>query len=111
MPNLISIHCWNRATLIYVPQRPSTVTVLGQVLQPGSFPYEEKATVRDYLDAAGGTRNTLMSLWHSLFCQTARLKEFLNHGSVREMKFFHRAALWSCLAISHHTIRGNSFLI
>jgi protein involved in polysaccharide export with SLBB domain len=40
--------------VIYVPQRPSTVTVLGQVLQPGSFPFEKGATVQDYLDAAGG---------------------------------------------------------
>jgi protein involved in polysaccharide export with SLBB domain len=40
--------------VIYVPQRPSTVTVLGQVLQPGSFPFEKHATVEDYLEAAGG---------------------------------------------------------
>jgi len=40
--------------VIYIPQRPSTVTVLGQVLQPGSFPYEKPGTVQDYLDAAGG---------------------------------------------------------
>jgi polysaccharide biosynthesis/export protein len=40
--------------VIYVPQRPSTVTVLGQVLQPGSFPFEKGATVGDYLEAAGG---------------------------------------------------------
>ncbi len=40
--------------VIYVPQRPSTVTVLGQVLQPGSFPFEKGATVEDYLDSAGG---------------------------------------------------------
>ncbi len=40
--------------VIYIPQRPSTVTVLGQVLQPGSFPHERSATVQDYLDAAGG---------------------------------------------------------
>jgi len=40
--------------VIYIPQRPSTVTVLGQVLQPGSFPYEKPGNVQDYLDAAGG---------------------------------------------------------
>ena len=40
--------------VIYIPQRPSTVTVLGQVLQQGSFPHEKSATVQDYLDAAGG---------------------------------------------------------
>ncbi len=40
--------------VIYVPQRPSTVTVLGQVLQPGSFPYDAKMSVDDYLEQAGG---------------------------------------------------------
>lgn len=40
--------------VIYIPQRPSTVTVLGQVLQPGSFPYEARTSVEDYLEDAGG---------------------------------------------------------
>jgi hypothetical protein len=40
--------------VIYVPQRPSTVTVLGQVNQPGSFLFVPDATVDDYIDRAGG---------------------------------------------------------
>jgi protein involved in polysaccharide export with SLBB domain len=40
--------------VIYMPQRPSTVTVLGQVSQPGSFPFEENAGARDYIEDAGG---------------------------------------------------------
>ena len=39
--------------LIYIPQRPSTVSVLGQVSQPGSFPYRPGATLEDYVEEAG----------------------------------------------------------
>jgi polysaccharide export outer membrane protein len=40
--------------LVYVPSRPSTVTVSGEVLNPGSFQYRAGLTVRDYLVLAGG---------------------------------------------------------
>jgi protein involved in polysaccharide export with SLBB domain len=40
--------------VVYVPQRPSTVSVLGQVMQPGSYPYRAGASVADYLELAGG---------------------------------------------------------
>ena len=40
--------------VIYIPQRPSTISVLGQVMQPGSFPYRAGETVRDYIERAGG---------------------------------------------------------
>jgi protein involved in polysaccharide export with SLBB domain len=40
--------------VIYMPQRPSTVTVLGQVSQPGSFPFQEHADATDYVEDAGG---------------------------------------------------------
>lgn len=40
--------------VIYIPQRPSTISVLGQVMQPGSFPYRVGATVDDYIERAGG---------------------------------------------------------
>jgi len=40
--------------VIYIPQRPSTISVLGQVMQAGSFPYLAGATVDDYLARAGG---------------------------------------------------------
>lgn len=40
--------------VIYIPQRPSTVAVLGRVLQPGSFPFRPGASVEDYVDLAGG---------------------------------------------------------
>lgn len=40
--------------VIYVPQRPGTVSVLGEVLQPGSFTYERGLTSGEYLAKAGG---------------------------------------------------------
>lgn len=40
--------------VIYIPQRPSTVTILGQVLQPGTVPYSAKMTPADYVDRVGG---------------------------------------------------------
>lgn len=40
--------------VIYVPQRPSTVSVLGEVLQPGSFVYKSNLAPEDYLAKAGG---------------------------------------------------------
>ncbi len=40
--------------VIYVPQRPSTVAVLGSVLQPGSFTYQPGLLADDYLKKAGG---------------------------------------------------------
>ncbi len=40
--------------VIYIPQRPSTIAVLGQVLQPGSFAYQPGESVEDYIAKAGG---------------------------------------------------------
>jgi hypothetical protein len=40
--------------IIYIPQRPSTVTVLGQVMQQGSFTFDSKMTAKDYIARAGG---------------------------------------------------------
>jgi protein involved in polysaccharide export with SLBB domain len=40
--------------VIYIPQRPSTVAVLGRVLQPGSFPFRPGLSTADYIRMAGG---------------------------------------------------------
>ena len=40
--------------VIYIPQHPSTVSVLGEVLQPGSFPYDKRMNASDYLAKSGG---------------------------------------------------------
>jgi protein involved in polysaccharide export with SLBB domain len=39
---------------LYVPQRPSSVTVVGEVLNPGSYPQRADRTVDDYIELAGG---------------------------------------------------------
>jgi protein involved in polysaccharide export with SLBB domain len=43
---------------LYIPKRPSTVTVTGEVLNTGSFAYRNDLTVKDYVAMAGGTRET-----------------------------------------------------
>jgi polysaccharide biosynthesis/export protein len=43
---------------LYIPKRPSTVTVSGEVLNTGSFAYRNDLTVKDYIAMAGGTRET-----------------------------------------------------
>jgi protein involved in polysaccharide export with SLBB domain len=40
--------------VVFIPQRPSTVAVLGEVMQPGSYGYQPGVTVRDYIKKAGG---------------------------------------------------------
>jgi polysaccharide export outer membrane protein len=40
--------------MIFIPQRPATVAVLGEVMQPGSYSYQAGMTVRDYVRKAGG---------------------------------------------------------
>jgi len=40
--------------VIYIPQRPSTVSVLGEVMQPGTYAYRAGATIEDYVRRAGG---------------------------------------------------------
>ncbi|HEX4080332.1 MAG TPA: SLBB domain-containing protein [Rhizomicrobium sp.] len=39
---------------IYIPKRPSTVSVSGEVLNPGSFQYRPDMSLDDYIDMAGG---------------------------------------------------------
>lgn len=41
---------------IFVPQRPSTVTVMGAVMEPGSYRHASGLTAADYIDQAGGYR-------------------------------------------------------
>ncbi len=39
---------------IFIPDRPSTITVSGQVLSPTSFTFNPKFKVKDYINQAGG---------------------------------------------------------
>jgi protein involved in polysaccharide export with SLBB domain len=40
---------------LYVPKRPSTITVSGEVLNSGTIQFESGLSVRDYIERAGGT--------------------------------------------------------
>jgi polysaccharide export outer membrane protein len=40
--------------VLYVPQRSSTVSVLGQVMQPGAYPYRTGESFENYIEQAGG---------------------------------------------------------
>jgi protein involved in polysaccharide export with SLBB domain len=40
--------------VVFIPQRPSTVAVLGEVMQPGSYTYQGGMTVKEYIKKAGG---------------------------------------------------------
>jgi polysaccharide export outer membrane protein len=40
--------------VVFIPQRPATVTVLGEVMQPGSYSYQPGMQVSDYIKKAGG---------------------------------------------------------
>jgi len=42
---------------IYVPPKPNTIDVIGQVYNPATFIYSRDETVGDYLDEAGTTNN------------------------------------------------------
>lgn len=42
---------------IYIPKRPSTVAVSGEVLNPGAFQYRPGLSADDYLAMAGGTND------------------------------------------------------
>jgi protein involved in polysaccharide export with SLBB domain len=40
--------------VIFIPQRPSTVSVLGEVMQPGTYAYQPGQAMDDYIQKAGG---------------------------------------------------------
>ena len=40
--------------VVFIPQRPSTIAVLGEVMQPGSYSYRPGMTVAEYVKKAGG---------------------------------------------------------
>jgi polysaccharide export outer membrane protein len=40
--------------VVFIPQRPATVAVLGEVMQPGSYSYLPGMKVADYIKKAGG---------------------------------------------------------
>ena len=59
---------------IVIPKRPGTVSVLGEVLRPGSFPVDGSASLDDYIDKAGG---------YTEFADTSRVIIVLPNGEAR----------------------------
>jgi protein involved in polysaccharide export with SLBB domain len=68
--------------VVYIPQRPSTITVLGQVMQSGSFPYVAGMSAEDYIAKAGGA---------SQLADTGEIYVVLPDGTARKMEksWFH----------------------
>lgn len=63
--------------VVYVPQRPYSVSVLGEVLQPGSIPFRSDMSATDYIDAAGG---------YSQFANSDQTILVLPDGSARRVQ-------------------------
>jgi protein involved in polysaccharide export with SLBB domain len=61
--------------VLFVPQRPSSVYVLGQVLQPGSIPFRADMSVSDYIAQAGG---------YALYANRSQTFVVLPDGSARQ---------------------------
>lgn len=62
-PSILAVHpeldvAMEGGDVLYIPKRPSTITVTGEVLNTGSFTYKNDMSVKDYIAMAGGTRET-----------------------------------------------------
>jgi protein involved in polysaccharide export with SLBB domain len=68
--------------VIFVPQRPYSISVLGEVLQPGTIPYKQDSSMADYVARAGG---------YSQFADSSETILVLPDGSARRMEssWFH----------------------
>ena len=101
--------------VVYVPQRPYAVSVLGEVLQPGSILFRQDMSAKDYIEHAGG---------YSQFADTSNTIIVLPDGSARRMETswldfgseFDSAGkhdlrlaryLWSRFASARHRYDGN----
>ena len=63
--------------VVYVPQRPYSISVLGQVLQPGSVPFKPGVAASDYIRQAGG---------YSQFADKSETFVVLPDGSARRVE-------------------------
>lgn len=62
--------------IIYIPQRPYSVAILGEVLQPGSVPFKPDLSASDYIAKAGG---------YSQFADSSETILVLPDGSARRV--------------------------
>ena len=63
--------------VVFIPSRPYSVSVLGEVLQAGSVPFRSGMTVSDYIDQAGG---------YSQFADESETFLVLPDGSARRVE-------------------------
>lgn len=56
------------ADTVYIPPRPNTVDVIGQVYNPSTFNYEKSLTISDYIEQAG-TENEFADISHEYVLQ------------------------------------------
>ncbi|NIK86888.1 protein involved in polysaccharide export with SLBB domain [Rhizomicrobium palustre] len=63
--------------VIYIPARPYSVAVLGEVLQPTSIPFRPDMSAKDYIDAAGG---------YSQFAEKSQTVLVLPDGTARRVE-------------------------
>ncbi len=63
--------------VIFVPQRPYSVSILGEVLQPGSVPFMPDMSASDYIDRVGG---------YSQFADKSETFIVLPDGSARHVE-------------------------
>lgn len=63
--------------VVYIPQRPYSIAVLGEVLQPGSVPFRPELSASDFIDQAGG---------YSQFADKSETIVVLPDGSARRVE-------------------------
>ena len=82
---------------IVVPKRPSTVTVLGEVLQPGTFVWDKNAAATDYIDRAGGL---------TTFADSSRIIAILPDGTARAV-----SSSWLSLGLHDDVPVGSTIVV
>ena len=92
-PSILQVHpeldvVLEGGDMLYIPKRPSTVTVTGEVLNTGSFTYRNDFAVQDYVAMAGGARDS---------ADESRIFVVLPDGSARPVEE-------SWLTFSHNNI-------
>lgn len=82
---------------VTIPRRPSTVMVMGEVLQPGTFVWREASNVSDYVDQAGGVTE---------FADKSRIIVILPDGSARSS-----GMSWLSLGLNSDVPPGSAIVV
>lgn len=82
--------------VVFVPQRPYSVAVIGEVLQPGNIPFRNDMSASDYIDSAGG---------YSQFADQSETILVLPDGSARRVDHS-----WFSLGAGDETVPPGSMI-